>query len=108
MYEVHVSCDGRTVNLGICVPVGDAFEIRTSVPVKRLGTGELRFSAVPKDEKPDESFYPVREDAPFDAIDQLDQARLLEQDGQTGIIISEDQSDNSSPMGQWSEPRISE
>lgn len=34
-------------------------------------------------------FYPVEEGQPFPAVEQLDSARLAEQDGKVGIVINE-------------------
>ena len=34
-------------------------------------------------------FYPVEENKPFPAVEQLDTARLAEQDREVGIVIDE-------------------
>lgn len=63
-------------------------------------------------EKPG-TFYPIGTDMAFEHLDQLERGILVNQDGQTGVLLPEEerntlQSSSESPTGQWSEPSTSE
>ena len=45
IYRLKVRCGGKTENLGVCVPVGDAFGVDVRVPAKHFGQGEPEFYA---------------------------------------------------------------
>lgn len=55
LYRVHVVCGQKREDLGICVPMENLFGMDKSVPIKRLGEGQMSFELVPKDWKPPES-----------------------------------------------------
>ena len=106
--RIYAACDDREIDLGICVPMDGGFGIRTRVPVKRLGEGEIRFWAAAHNEKPQEQFVPVETGRPFIFLSQLKNARLAVRNRKTGILLSDTQSSISRPTGQWSEPNTSE
>ena len=108
-YRIHCSCreperiilkqETGSRDLGVCVPDGEYFRIRTRIPVKYLPGNTWLFEG--KDGETD--FVPIREDEPFQQIAELSQQKLVHQDGEPGI-----QTEISKPTGQWSEPNTSE
>ena len=114
MYRIHALTGDTREDLGICIPVEGKFGMDKKVPMKRLGEGALTFELVPKDwvpekdaaepelpaeeetvtepviaEEPEESFLPVSEEAPFEHLDKLENARMEVRDDQVGIVIEE-------------------
>ncbi len=87
IYKLRVSCEENTIDLGIFVPEGEAFWVRTKVPAKRLGTGALQFRAVPRHIELRGEFIPLSPEEPFAYIKRLGEARLQLQDGKLGIIL---------------------
>ena len=87
LYRLSVQCGNETVNLGVCVPQKDGFGLKTRVPVKRLGEGELSFTALPKHQELKGCFVPIRSDEPFLHISKLQEAYLQIQEGQIGAVI---------------------
>ena len=80
------------------------FWIDDSRPIQEPPEKAPEIPAEPESETPDEPtepemtpepeaqapvFYPVEENQPFPAVEQLDTARLAEQDGEVGIVIDE-------------------
>ena len=43
IYRLKVRCGGKTENLGVCIPMGDAFGVDIRVPVKHFAQGEPKF-----------------------------------------------------------------
>ena len=107
-YKLVAKCGGNVVDLGLCIPYRDGFGMDTSVPIKRLGEGELIFHLKPKHNETKGEFIPVSPEEPFGYIQKLQQAHLAQQDGLVGIAVNEDQNSKDSPTGQWSEPSTSE
>lgn len=90
--EIHrlvVTCGGRTENLGICVPMGEGFGIRTQIPCKRLGQGTPEFQLLAKQERPQGKFVAVYPEEPFSYMAKLKGAFLARQADQLGIVIPE-------------------
>jgi len=85
--RLQVQCNGQRISLGIVVPEKDGFGLRTRVPVKRIGEGELSFSLVPKHDKGDGKFAPIFPEEPFAYIARLKGAYLAVKDGQPGIYL---------------------
>lgn len=90
IFRITARCGGKMESLGIPVPVGDCFELRTRIPVKRLGEGELRFLAVPKYEMLSGKFIPLSPEEPFRYLKRLQNAFLETCNGQVGVVIRED------------------
>ena len=86
-YKLLASCGENTVDLGLCVPMGDRFGVDTKIPIKRLGEGTLTFRLQPRHNKLQGDFVPVVPDEPFRYIRQLQNAHLARQDGIVGIVI---------------------
>ena len=91
IYRLTVSCGGKTENLGILIPDGDAFRLQKRLPVSRFPDGEMVIRAVPGKPEHTEFFAPVHPDEPFRYLASLQRARLERRDGQIGIVIPADQ-----------------
>ena len=89
VFRITVSCGGKTESLGIPVPKGKEFVLRTRLPVKKLGEGELSFRVVPKHAPMPERWVPVCAEEPFAYLTRLEAAYLQVQDGQVGIAFRE-------------------
>lgn len=103
-YKVIATCNGKEADLGLLVPENGAFQLTSRVPAKKLGAGELTFRAVPRHVVPDGMFIPVTVDEPFKYLSRLENAFMVRRGEATGIQLMS----NSSPTGQWSEPKMSE
>lgn len=97
-----IASGSENVDMGLCVPMGDKFGLETRIPVKRIGEGELHFSARPRHRQTGE-FMQVLPDEPFRYIDRLKDA-YFEIRGSKAGIVWKDQREMSKPTGQWSEP----
>lgn len=90
LYTLAASCGEQTVNLGVCVPKENGFGLKTRVPIKRLGEGQMKIYAVPKHRKLKGKFIPIRPEEPFAYIKYLQNAYLEMRDTQLGVVIPED------------------
>lgn len=89
--RLEVSCNGRTVNLGILVPVENGFGLETRVPVSRLGEGEMTFRVLPRhDALQGRKFVPIKPEEPFAYLSRLKEAFLEEHEGRKGASLPED------------------
>lgn len=89
MCRLWVGCGDKRESLGLVVPVDGGFGLNTSLPVKRLGKGELTFSLLPKHDKPAGTFIPISPEEPFAYIERLKKSYLVRKGEQVGIEISE-------------------
>ena len=87
MYRLQVTCGSVHENLGILVPKDGCFVLHTKIPVKRLGTGDMFFTLLPKQESVSETFVPIHPEEPFAYISRLKRSFLQYKDGQPGISI---------------------
>ncbi len=89
VYRLTVRCGERTENLGIPVPEGGRFVLRTRIPVKRLGEGTFLIRAEPKHAELMGKFVPLSPEEPFRYLRRLQDAFLQVRDGQVGVVIQE-------------------
>jgi len=87
MYRLVVTCGSVQEKLGILVPKDGSFVLETSVPVKRIGEGDMSFSLLSKQEKPTDNFVPIYPEEPFGYISRLKESFLTHKDGQNGILV---------------------
>lgn len=87
IYRLTVTCAGKTENLGILVPDGDAFRLEKRLPVSRFSQGEVLIRAIPG--RPDKRgiFAPVHPDEPFGYISRLQNARMERRGDVVGVLI---------------------
>ena len=84
-----VTCGSVQENLGILVPEEDSFVLNTSLPVKRIGEGEMSFVLRPKQESLTGSFVPISPEEPFSYLSRLKESFLEIRNGEIGIVICE-------------------
>jgi len=89
IYRLTVGCGEHTQNLGIPVPNGGQFCLKTKIPAKLLGEGELKITAVPKHAALAGKFVPLSPEEPFAYLNRLKNAFLEVRAGQVGVVIPE-------------------
>lgn len=87
MCRITVTCGGKTCSLGIPVPEGDVFALRTKLPVKQLGEGVPQFQLQPKHRPVGGEFVPISPEEPFAYLSRLTEAFLEIRDGKVGLVI---------------------
>ena len=87
MYRVLVTCGGRTSSLGIPVPEGGAFVLRTRLPAKQLEDGMPRFQLQPKHRAAGDWFVPISPEEPFSYLSRIKDAFLEIREGVLGLTI---------------------
>ena len=85
--RLTVTCGTKTHNLGIPVPEGGAFKLRTRLPVKQLGEGQPQFQAQPNHRSVEGQFVPISPEEPFGYLSRLQDAFLEFRDGVPGVVI---------------------
>lgn len=85
--RLTVTCGTKTHNLGIPVPEGGAFKLRTRLPVKQLGEGKLQFQAQPNHRSVEGQFVPISPEEPFSYLSRLQDAFLEVREGVPGVVI---------------------
>lgn len=89
IHKLAVTCGEHTENLGVLVPIGREFGLRAKLPIKRLGTGELRFRVLPRHKDLGDSFIPLSPEEPFRYLERLENAFLKIRDGKPGVCLRE-------------------
>lgn len=89
MYRLQVRCGDSCHTLGIPVPENGKFVLKTRIPAKKLGDGELEFTAVPKHTDLTGKFIPLSPEEPFRYLRRLQEAVLQVRDGKVGVVIKE-------------------
>ena len=107
IHRILVGDGNNTKDLGICVPTGEWFCLVARVPVKYLPGENLSFTLV--SQTPQTAAITVKNDKPFLQLDQLESARLLENDGGFEVLIDpvpDPQDSDQSPESQhkWELP----
>ena len=89
IYQLQARVGERQIPLGIPVPEGGWFVLRTRVSARQLGQGELTLGLVPKHAPVGENFVPLSPETPFAYLHRLEQAFLTRQNGVLGISFRE-------------------
>ena len=90
IYRLMAQCGSTAVNLGIPVPEGEWFRLDTRIAAKTLGSGALTVHAIPKHGQLRGKFVPLAPEEPFAYLARMKNAFLEIRNGQTGIVIAED------------------
>jgi hypothetical protein len=69
----------REVDLGICVPMGTQFGLKTRIPISKVGMTKLCFHARPKHTGKIREHITVSPDEPFRYLSKLKEAYLVRQ-----------------------------
>ena len=86
IYKVWVSNGATEIDLGICVPAGDAYMLTKHLPVKLLPGENFTFSLHPKDVK---RGVDAADEPPAEPLEQLEYAKLNIVNGQETITIEQ-------------------
>lgn len=89
MCRITVTCGGHTHSLGLPVPEGERFVLRTRMPAKRLGQGVPQFRVIPKYTQLGGQFVPISPEEPFRYLSRLKNAVMQIRDGKPGIVLQE-------------------
>lgn len=89
IYRVQMLLSGRRENLGILVPEGDAFVLKTRLPAKRLGEEMPEFLLTSNCPVTEGKFVPIKPEEPFAYLERLKEAYLARQNGQIGACFRE-------------------
>lgn len=81
MHRLVVTCGERQESLGVLVPFGQEFGLDTRLAVKRLGSGQLRFTVQPRHNEMKE-LIPLSPEEPFSYIRRLRECYLVRMNGQ--------------------------
>ena len=92
MCRLVMNCGAETYDLGILVPEGGAFCLRTKMPVKQLGKGTLQFRVLPNHKPVGKRFVSISPEEPFAYLSRLQDAFLEIRDGVPGLVISGEES----------------
>ena len=90
MYKLMVTCGGKTEDLGLLVPEGKDFVLKSRLPAKRFAQGKPEFRAIPRHGRMTGTFIPVYPDEPFAYISRLHSAFLENRGGQMGVVLPEE------------------
>lgn len=86
--RVMISCGGKSISLGILVPVGKEYQLSRKFPVKEFAVGEPEFWITPKHPtKPEALTVDIYPEEPFQYITKLETAYLSTRQGKTMIAI---------------------
>ena len=75
-FRVMVKGD-REVDLGLCVPIGDRFGLKASIPINKVGNSQLHFWIRPKHNHRIRDCATVSPDEPFQYLSKLKDAYLV-------------------------------
>lgn len=89
MYRLWASCGQQKVKLGVCMPQDDGFSLTAKIPVKQLGEGEICISAGSGNEIERITTIAIKEDEPFERLEDLDAAYLHRSQNQLEIAFKD-------------------
>ena len=75
-HRLTAVCGELSADLGICVPSGNDFVVKTKVAVSRLGIGQINIEADRSDKRPKQTVVSVTENGAFSNLEDLDKAVL--------------------------------
>ena len=87
IFQLVAETPGGRESIGVLVPEGERFTLRTRLPVKRFPMGITRFILKPRHESVKGRFVPLSPELPFPYLDRLEKAFLSARDGKVGVII---------------------
>ena len=87
-YRLCAICGERVVDLGICVPFYDGFGIEAMERITKFDSNEIRFYIVKNNESSEDKFFVLNEEAPFENLEIVMDARFERRNGEAGLIIT--------------------
>jgi hypothetical protein len=85
--RLAVAGDRGPVDLGLLYPVGEQFGLEITVPVKRIGEGELRFSLEKAENEG--QYIELDPSKPFPVLDRLEDCRFRIRNEKPCIFLSD-------------------
>jgi len=85
--KLCVSCGDERILLGTPIPEGQYFVLRTRIPKKRFGAGEIAVCVAFEGDS-NEIFVPVRETELFPYLKEIKNAYAQVRGGEPGIVFS--------------------
>ena len=89
-----VSCNGRTTDIGICVPQADGFGLEKRIPAKKIGEGQMQFEILPCNQVAPMAKIQVDPSSPFKYISELQNGFLRINDGCYEIVLAPESTKN--------------
>lgn len=90
VHRLIVTCGGNVHSLGILVPEGELFVLRTKLPVKKLGESMPQFRVQPAHKPMGTSFIPISPEEPFTYLSRVKDGFLEIREGVPGIVFPEE------------------
>lgn len=88
IYRSFVVSAGKKVYLGICIPIGDGYEISKRLPVKHLNDSDMIFIITSANER--STFLPIESNQPFVHPRMLKKAHFVKIEGIPGVVETDD------------------
>lgn len=88
VYRLVVSCNGRTTDIGICVPQVGGFGLQKRIPVKRVGEDRMQFHILPHDQVVPDTRVIVNPNTAFAFISELHRGSLRIEGGCYEILLT--------------------
>ncbi len=89
MVRIIMENESKTVDLGVCVPGENCFEIRTKIPAKQIEGDKFLFLAVENQKNKTVEFFPVSEEEPFIYLEKLKSAKVQIRSGEIGVTFQD-------------------
>ena len=88
IHRLTADCDGRIVDLGICIPYFDGFGIDTMIKASNLNAGDIKFTLSTEKISEKEFFVPIHVNTHFNNIDIIMYAKFERRNGVPGLYIN--------------------
>ncbi len=89
IFRIRMTCDGRSVDLGVCVPFEGKYVVNKKISTKHAGAGEMAFEIVSSQNNSEKMFIRLDENKAFPCISKLKNATLSVSNETVGILISD-------------------
>lgn len=92
IYRLRLSCNDKSVDIGVFVPCGDYLLLEKRIAIKNLPVGEPVFTVklCKQTEREEGQFIPINENGPVLCLKELHRACFAVRDGVPGILIREE------------------
>lgn len=84
--EVHLQLGTQSLNLGVLVPEGGAFVLRTRVAARRLPQGQPELMLIPRQDR-QEKWTPLVPGMRVSCLPELENARFVRRGGTPGLVF---------------------
>lgn len=87
IYRLILLCGFKSMDLGICVPEGDGFQVNKRILLKEIEGESLQFIIEEKDKSTHVRFIPLDTEKPLNCLDSLLKCRYVIRDSSCGLEI---------------------